>query len=120
MTIDWRHLASCLGTPGSLWDTPPHKPGSDRDQLVLTARKAFAICARCPVQSDCRADAEEHHTAGVIQAGIAYDSAGIPSRACGHCGHQIVARNGALAKYCSSACSNLAEYQKARTERLAA
>jgi Transcription factor WhiB len=120
VTVDWRQHAACRGTDSHLWDTPPHKPGPDRDHLIATARQAFTICSRCTVQAACAADAGQQQVIGVIRAGIAYDSDGTPSRACGHCGWQIVARNGTLAKYCSSNCANLAAYHAARTERVAA
>ena len=62
MTVDldpdgWRLAAACRGHDPDLW----HPEKGD----TVTAAKALAICARCPVIEPCRAHAVEHRERGI-------------------------------------------------------
>lgn len=63
--IDWLDLAACVGTDPELFDP---LPGS-RDEA-----RALAVCARCPVRSECLTDAllaGDDHT---IRGGLTADA----------------------------------------------
>lgn len=49
----WWARAACIGTSPSLWWNTGHGPSPK-------AAIAKAICARCPVQPECLADALDH------------------------------------------------------------
>lgn len=54
MPWDWRDSAACLGHDSEMWFPAGEK---SRDDL-LQAAGAKAICATCPVQAECLADAD--------------------------------------------------------------
>jgi hypothetical protein len=64
MDGDWTARALCKGTPLSLWF--PSRGNSD------AARKAAAYCHVCPVQAECRADADDSDRTCGVWAGRFY------------------------------------------------
>lgn len=50
----WTEQAACAGKPTEWW-TP--EEGSRKGKLPPIARRALALCAACPVQVECLADA---------------------------------------------------------------
>jgi WhiB family redox-sensing transcriptional regulator len=48
MTGDWRHRAACRDSPADL-----HFPIGETGPALLQIEEAKAVCARCPVRSDC-------------------------------------------------------------------
>lgn len=53
----WWEQAKCAGAPFHLFDTPRGQAGKTRNALAIQAQAA-AICATCPVITECRADAD--------------------------------------------------------------
>ncbi len=57
--LAWWDQAACKGTSWDLW-RPPSKHGRSEDHDAIRYAKAAEICARCPVFSECRADADRY------------------------------------------------------------
>lgn len=65
LMLDWLDLAACVGTDPELFDP---LPGS-RDEA-----RALAVCARCPVRSECLTDAYVHGDDDTIRGGLTADA----------------------------------------------
>jgi hypothetical protein len=57
--LDWRALAACAGRDGRLWFSSPTVD-------PVAAGVARRICASCPVQTSCAAEAQHLHEEGPL------------------------------------------------------
>lgn len=64
---DWRDHAACLGADAELFFTPDGERGMPRLQRI---RRAKAVCATCPVTTQCLDDALDHNITFGVWGGL--------------------------------------------------
>ena len=125
--MSWRESASCIGHDPDLWfagldtDTPSHT-AADRENT----RRAIAICAGCPVQTECLEDAIGMGAAGDvagIRGGVTVDArrrvrkSRKRTRQCSECGTGFLPREARQITCANPACRAANNRRKQRERR---
>lgn len=72
---DWRHRSACSGTDPALWHAADGERANGSAPRLAAAR---AICAACPVTTECLRDALDTRDRYGVRAGL--DMATLPDR----------------------------------------
>lgn len=110
--VTWRAQAACAGTPASVFFV---EQGAD----VAAARQ---ICAGCPVQAECLADALDRHEPYGVWGGTTPRErrsllAPVPQRACKQCGRRLARPISGFRLFCGDECLLADRAARARRER---
>ncbi len=115
-TVDNRPLGSCIYADPGIFESPPPRNGYGTNRPEHErARRALAICQRCPILAECHADAVGNPPVGMIQGGEAYDDSGRPAGRCERC-RRVILGSYNNARYCGKSCYEMTRLDRRRAE----